>query len=103
MCPQIKSPLLCSHLLFEIVLSYAGTCRELPFCPVAGMGVPLRMPGGAGAYRDIRANMEQTSVRTGLDHCGWACRGTAESGCAHRRERYKYPVRRGVLAAIGVR
>jgi hypothetical protein len=27
------------------------------------------MPDAAGAYRGIRANMEQTSARNGLDHC----------------------------------
>jgi hypothetical protein len=28
------------------------------------------LPGRTGAYRGVRANMEQTSMRTGLDHCG---------------------------------
>jgi integrase len=28
-----------------------------------------QIPDAAGAYRGIRANIEQTSMRTGLDHC----------------------------------
>jgi hypothetical protein len=51
------------------VLSYASMCRELPFCPVAGIRAALRMPGAAGPCRGIRANMEQTSMCSGLDHC----------------------------------
>jgi hypothetical protein len=47
----------------------ASTCRELPFCPVARIRAALRIPDGAGAYRGIRANMEQTSMRIGLDQC----------------------------------
>jgi hypothetical protein len=33
---------------------------ELPVCPVARICASLRIPGGAGPYRGIRANMEQT-------------------------------------------
>ena len=66
--PRIKSPLLCSFILFELLLSYADACRELPFCPAAGIRGALRMPDAAGACRGIRANMEQTSACTGLDH-----------------------------------
>jgi hypothetical protein len=38
-------------------------------CPVVRLRVALRIPGCAGPYRGIRANMEQTSMRSGLDHC----------------------------------
>ena len=67
--PRIKSPLLCSFILLEVLSSNASTCRELPFCPVARIRAALRIPGCAGPYRGIRANMEQTSMRIGLDHC----------------------------------
>jgi hypothetical protein len=69
MCPRIKSPLLCSFILLELLPDNANTCRELPFCPVARIRAALRIPGCAGPYRGIRANMEQTSMRIGLDHC----------------------------------
>jgi integrase len=52
----------------ELVSGDAGTCRELPFCPLAGIRGVLRIPDTAGAYRGIRATMEQTSVVKGLDH-----------------------------------
>ena len=65
--PQIKSPLLGSIFLPELLPSDAGTCRYLPFCAVARIRGGLRIPRAAGAYRDIRANMEQTWVCTGLD------------------------------------
>jgi hypothetical protein len=67
--PRIKSPLLCLIILLELLSCNANTCRELPFCPVAGIRGALRIPDAAGAYRGIRANMEQTSMRIGLDHC----------------------------------
>src|SRR2546426_3617242 len=68
--PRIKSPLLCSILLSELLSSDNDTCRNLPFCAVAPIRGRLRIPGAAWAYRDIRANMEQTWMRTGLDHHG---------------------------------
>jgi hypothetical protein len=56
---RIKSPLLCSLILLELLSSNASTCRELPFCPVAGIRGALRIPDAASAYRGIRATMEQ--------------------------------------------
>ena len=72
--PWIKSPLLSSFILLELLSNNASTCRELPFCPVAGIRDLLGIPDAAGAYRGIRANIEQTSVRKGLDHCMDHCR-----------------------------
>ena len=66
--PRIKSPLLCSVILLELLSNNAITCRELRFCPVARIRAPLRIPEPAGAYRGIRANMEQTWGCIGLDH-----------------------------------
>src|SRR5690242_9240115 len=66
--PRIKSPLLYSFFLLELLSSNAITCRELPFCPVARIRAALQIPGGAGPYRGIRANMEQPSIAKGLDH-----------------------------------
>jgi len=77
MRPQIKSLLLSSILLPELVPGDDGTCRHLPFCAVARIRGGLRMPRTAGLYRDIRANMERTSMRTGLDHHG---RGQLDHG-----------------------
>lgn len=74
-CPQIKSPLICSFISLELLSSNASTCRELPFCPVACIRAALWIPNGAGAYRDVRANMEQTSACMGLDQCGRGCLG----------------------------
>ena len=68
--PQIKSPLLCSLILLELLSNNASTYRELPFCAVARIRAALLIPGGAGPYRGIRANMEQTLVCIGLDHHG---------------------------------
>jgi hypothetical protein len=68
MFPQIKSPLLHSIHLFELMSNNASMCRELPFVLSPGIRRALRIPDAAGAYRGIRANMEQTSMRTGLDH-----------------------------------
>ena len=66
MCPQIKS----SILLPQLLPSNDGTYRYLPFCAVARIrGCPW-IPHAAGAYRDIRANIDRTSLRTGLDHHG---------------------------------
>jgi hypothetical protein len=55
-------------LASDLVSDDAGTCRELPFCPAASICGVLRIPDAVRAYRDIRANMEQTSVAKGLDH-----------------------------------
>ena len=68
--PRIKSPLLSSILLSELLSNNVSTCRELPFCPVNLIRAALWIPGCAGAYRGIRANMEQTSAGIGLDHHG---------------------------------
>ena len=57
--PQIKSPLICSFILLDLLSRNASTCRELSFCPVARIRAALWIPSGAGAYRDVRANMEQ--------------------------------------------
>ena len=38
------------------------------------------MPPGAGVYRDIRANMERTSLTEGLDHPGPDLRAWAGKG-----------------------
>jgi hypothetical protein len=72
---RIKSPILSLITLPDLVLSNAGTCRYLlPFCAVAYIRGELRIPRAAGAYRDIQANMERTSMRKGLDHHGRGCR-----------------------------
>jgi hypothetical protein len=71
----LKSPLLSSILLPELLPDDDGTCRYLPFCAVARIRSGLRIPRAAGAYQDIRANMEQTSMRTDLDHHGRECLG----------------------------
>jgi hypothetical protein len=42
----------------DLVSNDDETCRELPFCPVAGIRGALRIPDAAGAYRGIRATME---------------------------------------------
>ena len=68
--PRIKSPLLCSLILLELLSNNASTCQELPLCPIARIRAALRIPSSAGAYRGVRANMEQTSMCTGLDHRG---------------------------------
>src|SRR5260370_36278930 len=62
----------CSVPIFssDLLSGDADAYRGLPFCPVAGICGSLRMPDAARAYWGIRANMEQTSVRTGLDHHG---------------------------------
>jgi hypothetical protein len=70
MCPEIKSPLLHSFLPSNLVSDDADTCRELPFCPLAGIRGALRIPDAGGAYRGIRATVEQTSLCIGLDHYG---------------------------------
>jgi len=99
--PRIKSPLLCSIFPSELVLGSAETCRELPFCPVAGIrGVP-RIPDAAGAYRGIRANMEQTSMAKGLDHHTDASWEAAGRGCACRGQRYRFLARREASPATG--
>src|SRR6202012_4800113 len=71
--PRIKSPLLCSFILLELLSNNASTCRALPFCPVVRIRTALRVPDGVGPYRGMRANMEQTSVRTGLYQYAMAC------------------------------
>jgi hypothetical protein len=49
--PRIKSPMLCSFFLLELLANNSNTCRELPFCPVACIRAALRIPGYAGPYR----------------------------------------------------
>ena len=49
----------------QIMLAHAGTCRLVRSPVSAGA---LRIPGGAGPYRSIRATMEQPWGRIGLDH-----------------------------------
>ena len=61
------------------------------------------MPGGAGPYRGVRANMEQPSIRTGLDHCAKSIWDAAGRGRGHRRQRYRRPARCNRLFVIGVR
>ena len=65
---RIKSPLLHLIIISELLSDNAITCRELPSCPVAGIRDSLRIPDGTGAYRCIRATMEQPSADKGLDH-----------------------------------
>jgi hypothetical protein len=50
-----------------------GTCRDLPFCVVACIRGTQWIPRAAGMYREVRANMERTSIRTGLDQHGRGC------------------------------
>jgi hypothetical protein len=99
---QIKSPLLNSIILLEQLSKNGSVCRELPFCPVGRIRAALRMPGAAGPYRGIRANMEQASMRTGLDHCA----GTSETQPGEAMvivgQRYRRLARRNVVPAIGV-
>jgi hypothetical protein len=78
--PRIKSPLLSSILLLELLSNNASTCRELSLCPVAGIRCALRVPDAAGAYRGIRATMEQPSMRIGLDHFAENVSGVAPRG-----------------------
>ena len=52
-------------------------CRHLPFCAVARIARVRRIPRAAGQYRDIRANMEQTSACIGLDHYAEGVRAVA--------------------------
>ena len=60
---RLRSPLLCSILLSELVSRDAGTCRELPFCAVARIRGGRRIPRAPGPYR--------TSERTWSEHrCG---------------------------------
>lgn len=54
------SPLLYLIFLLELVLGDTGTYRDLPICADPGISSGLRVPGAAGVYRDIRANMERT-------------------------------------------
>ena len=103
MCPQIKSPLLYSSLLPELVLTDAETCRDLPFCAVACIHSMLWIPRAAGRYRDIRANMERTSMRIGLDHPGRRGLVMAGKGIDARHENKRYPHRSLAEAANTVR
>src|ERR1039457_3765778 len=91
MCPQIKSPLLSSILLPELLPGDDDTCRHLPFCAVARIRGGLRIPRAAGAYRDIRANMERTWMPTGLDHHG---RARLNHGRRRYRSRHEVDVSR---------
>jgi hypothetical protein len=68
--PRIKSPLLSSIIILELLSSDDNVYRYLPFCAVARIRSGLRIPCSAGAYRDIRANMERTYGAKGLDHHG---------------------------------
>jgi hypothetical protein len=72
-------------------------------CPVAGIRDSLWIPDGAGAYQGIRATTEQPSVGIGLDQYGRGCLGHDRRGCGHRRQRYRCPGRRDVVAAARVR
>ena len=45
---------------YDVVSNDVETRRELPFRPVAGIRSALRIPDAAGAYRGVRATMEQT-------------------------------------------
>jgi hypothetical protein len=86
MCPRIKSPLLYSILLPELVPTDAEICRDLPFCAVARIHSGLWIPRAAGGYQDIRANMELTSMRIGLDHPGRRRLAMAGKGIDARHE-----------------
>jgi len=74
----------------DLVGQRAGNCRDLPFRAVARIRGGMRIPGAAGLYRRIRANMERTSTRTGLDHHGRGHGSMAGKGIAAR-----HPVRAG--------
>jgi hypothetical protein len=65
--PRIKSPLLriSIHPLYQHL--YASTLARYPQ-PAEAHCRPLTLY--TAWYRDIRANMEQTRKRYGLDHCG---------------------------------
>jgi len=95
--PRIKSPLLCSYFASELAPVGTDTCRQLPFYPLAGIRGVLPMPDAAGAYRGIRANMEQTSARTGLDHHGRRCLRSGGRGRNHHRPRYRCVKRRNTF------
>jgi hypothetical protein len=88
-------------ILLELLQSNVSRCRELPFCPADGIRGALRIPSGAGVYRGIRANMEQTSGCTGLDHCAKASETQWGRGRGHRRQRYRRPARHNVIPRYG--
>jgi hypothetical protein len=103
-CPaaRIKSPLLCSLMLPELLSDNASAYRDLPFCAVARTRAALRIPGNAGPYRGIRANMEQTWIRTGLDHCGPGHWRRSRGDRGYRRQWYRRLARRNVSPALRV-
>ena len=78
----------CFVRFFSPIWCHVMTIRVVACCsvrlPVSGEGCGYRvLPGRTGTYRDVRANMEQTSVCTGLDHHG---RGRLDPGDNRRRQ-----------------
>ena len=70
MNPRIKSRC-CVRLLplscYQIMRARAASCHFVR--PSINPGAALRMPDAARTYQGVRANMEQTSMRTGLAAC----------------------------------
>ena len=64
MCPQIKSPLLCSRIPRYYLRLHARTSEDMPLTCRKSYRI---MTAAASPYRDIRANMEQTRKLYGLD------------------------------------
>jgi hypothetical protein len=90
------------------VRRYLRYYLHLHACTSEDMPLPWKtqyrtMTAAARPYRDIRANMEQTSVRIGLDHHGrgrlsQASEGTQPSAAkVYRRQRYRCLTRRNTL------
>ena len=67
MCPRIKSPLLCSRIPGYYLRLCARASEDMPLTCETSYRI---MTAAASLYRDIRANMEQTSNPEGLDHYG---------------------------------
>ena len=63
--PRIKSPLLCSRIPRYYLRLHARTSEDTPL--TCGKSYRV-MTAAASPYRDIRANMERTSIQIGLDH-----------------------------------
>jgi hypothetical protein len=63
--PRIKSPLLCSRVPRYYLRLHARTSEDRPSKCWKSYRI---MTAAASQYRDIRANMERTSIQIGLDH-----------------------------------
>ena len=91
--PRIKSLLLriSIHLLYQHL--YARTLARYPQ-PAEAQWRPLTLY--TAWYRDIRANMEQTRKRHGLDHCGRIITHDRETGLGLHRPAAREPLERWI-------